>query len=450
GRESLIEFAGHDHFGKFLLSRGASAGTGIDHVQHDARIEAGFDAHDHRFRGCRHGCCGQHVVAQLHRLAGAGALADVKKLADHFEGRLDRLDIGAWSRRHHRDGAFLRAAHAPRHRRVDLHDAAGAERLEDALRHDGAGGGKIDKAFDAFAFDAAGAGRDFKNDVRRRQARHDRLHRIGDFLRRARGYGAERSEIADGFLAGVIDDDFVAGLDQPPRHMRSHIAETDEADVHEATPSHFSPRHARHAGPASGGPKCKLYARHPRLWRQKIKTWMAWTSPAMMSLDGRTQKLRTYFLRMFADGGHRAVAARRTVVAPRRRRIRYRPARRADSDAAQMRVVRQVRGAIDACKGDIGGGELFFQRIGVKPGEGARDLALGFGAAFDALDIGGEARIGCERGVAEDFVGEHAPFAVALNRYENVDPVAAAKRAIGRDRRMGKPDPPRRRARLLL
>src|SRR6516162_5720071 len=126
-------------------------------------------------------------------------------------------------------------------------------------------------------------------------------------------------------------------------------------------------------------------------------------------------------------------AARRSVVAPRRRRIRYRPARRVDSDTAQMRVVRQVPGAIDACKGNIGGGEPFFQRIGIKTGEGVRDLAVGFGAAFDALDIGGEVRIGCERGVAKDFVSEHAPFAIALNRYENVDPVAAAKRAIGRD-----------------
>ena len=52
---------------------------------------------------------------------------------------------------------------------------------------------------------------------------------------------AERGEIADRFLAGVVDDDLVAGLDQPPRHVRAHIAETDEADVHElSSPTYFA------------------------------------------------------------------------------------------------------------------------------------------------------------------------------------------------------------------
>ena len=59
---------------------------------------------------------------------------------------------------------------------------------------------------------------------------------VGDFLRRARRHGAARGEIADRFLAGVVDDDLVPGFDQPARHMRAHIAETDEADIHDVPP----------------------------------------------------------------------------------------------------------------------------------------------------------------------------------------------------------------------
>src|ERR1700691_59630 len=47
---------------------------------------------------------------------------------------------------------------------------------------------------------------------------------------------APRGEIADRFLAGVVDDDLVPGLDQTPRHVRAHIAETDETDVHGIPP----------------------------------------------------------------------------------------------------------------------------------------------------------------------------------------------------------------------
>ena len=32
-----------------------------------------------------------------------------------------------------------------------------------------------------------------------------------------------------------------AGLDQPPRHVRAHIAETDEADVHDDLPDYLAP-----------------------------------------------------------------------------------------------------------------------------------------------------------------------------------------------------------------
>ena len=220
-----------------MLGRGASPRTGIDDVEHDARIEPGFDAHDHRLRGRRHRRRGQHVVAELHRLAGAGPLADVEEFADHFERRLDGRDLRARSGRHHRDRAFFGAAHAARYRCIDLHDVARRERLEDALRHHRAGGGQIDETFDALSLDhPVGPGRDLEHDIRCRQAGHDGFDDVGDFLWRARRHRAARSEIADRFLAGVVDHDFMPGLDQPPRHVHAHIAKTDKADVHQTHP----------------------------------------------------------------------------------------------------------------------------------------------------------------------------------------------------------------------
>ena len=120
---------------------------------------------------------------------------------------------------------------------IDLQDVAFGEKLENALGHDRAGGRKIDEAADAFAFDdAVRPGGNGKHDVRRRQARHDCLGGVGDFRRRARRDRADRGEIADRLLAGVVDHDVVPGFDQPARHVRAHIAETNEADVHCISP----------------------------------------------------------------------------------------------------------------------------------------------------------------------------------------------------------------------
>ena len=63
-----------------------------------------------------------------------------------------------------------------------------------------------------------------------------------------------------------------------------------------------------------------------------------------------------------------------------------------------MRMARQLGRTIDAGEGDVGCGELLLQRIGVERAEYLGDPAVGFGAVFDALDIGGEGRIGRERG----------------------------------------------------
>ena len=83
----------------------------------------------------------------------------------------------------------------------------------------------------------AWTGGDGEHNVRRRQARHYDFGSIGDFGRRARRNRAMSGEIADRFLTGVVDDNRVSGLEEPPRHVRAHVAEADETDVHGASPS---------------------------------------------------------------------------------------------------------------------------------------------------------------------------------------------------------------------
>jgi hypothetical protein len=48
------------------------------------------------------------------------------------------------------------------------------------------------------------------------------------------------TSFGDRVLARVVDDDLVAGLNKPPCHVRAHIAETDEADVHGKPPLSIS------------------------------------------------------------------------------------------------------------------------------------------------------------------------------------------------------------------
>ena len=60
---------------------------------------------------------------------------------------------------------------------------------------------------------------------------------VGDFGRRARGDSAARREIADRFLARVVDGEAVSGLNEPAGHGGAHIAEPNEADVHRLSPS---------------------------------------------------------------------------------------------------------------------------------------------------------------------------------------------------------------------
>ena len=62
------------------------------------------------------------------------------------------------------------------------------------------------------------------------------------------------------------------------------------------------------------------------------------------------------------------------------------------------------------------------------------------GAVGDARGIGGEFRIAAERGIAQNLFGQNFPFAIILDRNQNVGAVLAPEHAVGRDRRMREPD----------
>src|SRR5947208_11243495 len=162
--ETEIEGAGQHDAAEFVLGCGVAAGPGIDDVEHDARVEPRLDPHDHRFRSCGHGGGGQEVVAQLHRLAGARALADEEHPPDRGKRRLDRGDLRARTRRHQGERPLRGPGHSAAYRAVDLHDAFFLEQLEDALGHDCASGREIDEAMYTLAFDdTALSGRDLKH-----------------------------------------------------------------------------------------------------------------------------------------------------------------------------------------------------------------------------------------------------------------------------------------------
>ena len=146
--------------------------------------------------------------------------------------------VGLRAGHHHGQRALGGAADAAGHRAVDLHDVLLRERGGDLGRDARAGGGQVDQALDALAVDdAAFAERDLLRHLQRRQARHHGLDPVGDVWRRRGELGAERDQRRDRVVAGVVDDELVAGLDEPPRHRRAHVAQPDETDVHDDVPS---------------------------------------------------------------------------------------------------------------------------------------------------------------------------------------------------------------------
>jgi hypothetical protein len=202
----------------------------------ESAIEPGFHAEDEGFGG-RRGCGGrEQVVGQLHGLAHAGLLADEERLADHRQRGLQLLEAVARAGIHHGERALLGAADPAAHRQVDAGDVLGLERLGDARRHARAGGREIEEALDLPALDhAVLAGHDRQHDVRRGQARHHGLDLVGDVARRFRRDRAERGQARHHLPGGVVDDELVSRLDEAAGHRIAHVAETDEADIHDVS-----------------------------------------------------------------------------------------------------------------------------------------------------------------------------------------------------------------------
>ena len=165
---------------------------------------------------------------------------------------------------------------------------------------------------------------------------------------------------------------------------------------------------------------------------------------------GARHELGADRIAVLAQRRHRAVAPGRAVAARGRGGIRHRAHGRRDLDAAQLRMRRQRGGVVDAGKGDVGLRKLPRERVGGGGAEHRLHLRVGVGAALDPRDVGGKRRIGGERRVAEHLRGQHAPFAVALDRDENVDAVGGLEHAVGRDRGVREADAARRLAALVL
>ena len=84
--------------------------------------------------------------------------------------------------------------------------------------------------------DTALSGRDLEHDLRRGQARHHRLHRVGNLARRASGLRPERGEPVNCVAPCVGHDEAVPRLEEPARHVEAHLAKPNEADIHAIPP----------------------------------------------------------------------------------------------------------------------------------------------------------------------------------------------------------------------
>ena len=108
----------------------------------------------------------------------------------------------------------------------------------------------------------------------------------------------------------------------------------------------------------------------------------------------------------------------------------------ADLDSAQVWMPGEARRVVHSGKGDIGGREFLRQHRFIGSAEHGLDAAVGSRAAPDPLHVGRKRGIRSKRAIAQNLFREHPPFAVALDRDENVGAVLSLKHAIRCDRGM--------------
>src|SRR5579883_1685693 len=152
---------------------------------------------------------------------------------------------------------------------------------------------------------------------------------------------------------------------------------------------------------------------------------------------------------MLADLGN---AARRCLSRSKggRRRQSYLALRRRYSQAPQMRMAREIGDIVEIAEGDIRGFETLSQRRAALACEDLGDDRIENGAVGDAALIVGKARIAGERLVTEDHLAEAQPFALVLDRDDDLLAVGRGKGAIGRDRGMLQPHARRRLAAIIM
>ena len=132
------------------------------------------------------------------------------------------------------------------------------------------------------------------------------------------------------------------------------------------------------------------------------------------------------------------------------RRDRCRAARGIDGDASQVGMRRQQGGIVDTSKSDVRRRQLCHQRLDILRTEHLGDLGVGGGTVGVALRIGREPFVDAERGIAQHLVGQRTPFAVVLDRDQNVGAIAGLEYAVRRDGRMRQADALERTAPFLI
>ena len=155
----------------------------------------------------------------------------MERLAESLEDRFEFEVYGFRAGHHHCKRSLARPLEATAHRRVDVNNIARGKGLGDCTRRARTNGGEIDHAFDLLAFDhAAVVERCALHDLGIGQAQEDRFRLARDLRGGAGALCALFFQSRDHFLADVIDDDFVAVVQQSRGHQTAHATDADESE----------------------------------------------------------------------------------------------------------------------------------------------------------------------------------------------------------------------------
>ena len=165
GRESEIETARQHMFRELVGRRRVAPARGIEHVEHQLRIEAGLHSQRERLGGDRDGGLRHEIVGELERLPEPRLLADEEHAAEVREQRLDFVERRTRARNHDRECSGARAGDTATHRRIERADAAFAQCPIDRDRRGRAGSREVDEGANCAAVaDSIRAAHDVEHD----------------------------------------------------------------------------------------------------------------------------------------------------------------------------------------------------------------------------------------------------------------------------------------------